>query len=346
MGSEGAGLSRAVRIGILLAAVAGAGLATLSYLRYEAAHPSTDNGYVDTNIVEIVPQVSGPIVDLAVVDNQPVKIGDLIFQIDPRRFQIAVDNARAQLDKTGQNVSAQVDAVTSAEAELEHAQAGLRLAEVQFQRVQPLAKQGALPLQDLDKAQAQLDGARAALRHAESELEKARDQLGDIGDDNADTRMAIAVLENAQLQLSYTEVRSPVNGFVTQLMLSQGSYAQAGQSSLSVVDSDAWRIVAYMREDELHGITPGQSVRIFLPAYPGVRFVGVVQGLGWGIEVQDGALGADGLPSIDQTVNWVRLAQRFAVRITLLEQDPAYPLRKGMRASIRIDKDGSERPAS
>jgi multidrug efflux system membrane fusion protein len=326
-----------VRRTVIGLAFAAATVVAVIYLRYEDSHPSTDDAHVDVSIVEIVPQVSGPIVDLLVEDNQAVEAGDVLFRIDPRPFQIAVDNARAAVDKTGQSVSGQVDSVASAEAQVERAQAALRLAEVQFQRIEPLAKQGALPLQDRDKAQAQLDGARSSLSKAKSQLKKAEDELGESGEQNADTRIAVADLENALLQLSYTEVKAPVNGFVTQLELSLGSYASAGNSLLSLVNSDSWRIVAYMREDQLAGIEPGQRTRIYLPAYPKVRFDGVVQGIGWGIELQDGAIGADGLPSVNPTVDWVRLAQRFPVRIALVQPDAAYPLRKGMTATIRIE---------
>jgi multidrug efflux system membrane fusion protein len=267
-----------------------------------------------------------------------VEAGELLFEIDPRPFKIAVDNARAQVDKTGQSVSGQIDDVASAEATVARAEASLRLAEVQYRRIQPLAKRGALPLQDRDKAQAQLDSARSGLRKAESELKKTKDQLGSLGADNADTRVAIAQLENAQLQLSYTKVVAPVNGFVTQLELTIGSCARAGDALLSFVDRESWRIVAYMRESKLQGVEVGQPVRVYLPAYPDIRWKGVVQGIGWGIEQQDGALGADGLPSIEPTVDWVRLAQRFPVRISLVDPDPAYPLRKGMSATVRIDK--------
>ena len=323
--------------GIALALAVAVGL-TMTYLRYEDAHPSTDDGYVTADIVQIVSQVSGPITRIGVQDNQSVKAGDLLFEIDPRPFQIDVDNARAQLDKTGQSVSGQVDSVTSADAQLDRARASLRLAEVQFRRIEPLAKRGALPMQDRDKAQARLDEARSSVRGAEAQLSKAKDELGSIGAKNADTRIAIAQLENAQLQLSYTKIIAPVDGLVTQLQLSPGSYAQTGQQMLALINADSWRVIAYMREDTLHGIEPGQPARIFLPAYRDVRFEGVVQGIGWGIEQQDGAIGSDGLPSVNPTVDWVRLAQRFPVRITLTEIDDAHPLRKGMSATVRIDK--------
>ncbi len=325
------------RIAIVAFSIAVAALLGALYYRHDVRYPSTDNAYVDADVVEIVAQVSGPLVNLAVSDNQAVEAGDLLFEIDPRPFEIAVERAKAEVDKTGQNVSAQSDAVVSAEAEFRRAQAALRLAEVQFRRVAPLAKQGAVPYQDFDKAQAQLDAARSGLQNAQAQVSRAQNELGEMGADNADARMALAQLESAQLQLSYCRVTAPVNGYVTNLTLSPGSYANAGVPILSLVDTDSWRVVGYLKETQLRRIQAGQPTRVYLPAYPGVRFEGRVQGIGWGIQQQDGATGADGLPSVSPTVDWVRMAQRFPVRITLLDRDPAHPLRKGMRASVRID---------
>ena len=155
----------------------------------------------------------------------------------------------------------------------------------------------------------------------------------------ADIRAAVAQLENVELQLSYATARAPVNGLVTDLDLSPGSYASVGSPMLSLVNTDSWRVVAYFKETQLERIRPGQPASVYLPAYPDARFEGSVQGIGWGVEQQDGdgARGPSGVPSVTPTVDWVRMAQRFPVRITLAGDDPEHPLRKGMRATVRID---------
>ena len=332
-------MGAALRNGIIVAVVAVAVVLAALYYRYARAHPSTDDAYVDADIVAITPQVAGPVVSLPIRDNQRVEVGDLLFEIDPRPFRIAVEKARAELERTGQNVSALADDVASAEAHLDQARANLRLAETQWQRIEPLSKIGAVPFQDRDKAQAGLDEARSEVADTQAQLTKARHELGESGDDNADVRAALAELESAELQLSYTLVVAPVNGFVTDLTLSPGSYANVGSPLLSLVNIDSWRVVAYLKETQLRAIEPNQSARVYLPAYPGVRFDGHVQGIGWGVEQQDsdGARGPSGVPEVSPTVDWVRMAQRFPVRITLLDRDPSHPLRKGMRASVRID---------
>jgi multidrug resistance efflux pump len=334
------------RIGIIVLTVALAGILTVFYYRHAERYPSTDDAYVDADVVGIVAQVAGPIVNLPTVDNQAVRTGDLLFEIDPRPFRIAVEKARADLEKTGQNVSALADDVASAEAQVQEAQASLRLAQTQWKRVEPLAKIGALPFQDRDKAQAQLDDARAGLADAQAGLTKAQHHLGESGEDNADVRAAIAQLEYAELQLSYTRVIAPANGYVTDLTLSLGSYANVGSAMLSLVNTDSWRVVAYMKETQLRHLQSAQPTRVYLPAYPGVRFEGLVQGIGWGVEQQDneGQRGPDGVPTVNPTVDWVRMAQRFPVRIALVDPDSAHPLRKGMRAVVRVDASENTAP--
>jgi multidrug resistance efflux pump len=332
-------MKRGQRNAIIAASVVFAAVLAALVFRHTERYPTTDDAYVDADVVGIVAQVAGPIVKLPVADNQAVRAGELLFEIDPRPFRIEVDQARAELDRTGFDVTALADAVTSAEAGVRYSKAQLRLAETQWRRVEPLSEIGAVPFQDRDKAQASLDGARAGLENATAELAQARANLGEADANNPDIRAAVARLENAELELSYATVAAPVNGYVTDLDLSPGSYASVGSPMLSLVNTDSWRVVAYYKETQLESIRPGQPAAVYLPAYPGVHFEGSVQGIGWGVEQQegDGARGPSGVPSVTPTVDWVRMAQRFPVRITLPDTDPDHPLRKGMRATVRID---------
>ena len=335
-------MSRKVRIAIIVGTVVLVAILTVPLIRHYEVYPTTDDAYVDANVVGIVARVAGPIVNLPIVDNQPVGAGDVLFQIDPRPFQFQVDGVRADLDQTGQNITALTDEVTNAEAGVRSAKATLQLAEVQWQRVEPLAKIGALANQDRDQALASLDGAQAGLDSARAVLAQARAELGRADADNPEIRAAVAQLEDAELQLSFATIVAPVNGLVTDLTVSPGSYANVGSPLVSLVDTDSWRVTAYYKETQLARIHPGQPAAVYLPAYPGIRFEGSVQGIGWGVEQQggDGARGADGVPTVDPTVDWVRMSQRFPVRITIADSDPEHPLRKGMRATVRIDTTG------
>ena len=307
-------MPRSVRFGIVAAVIAVAVVLGALALRHTERYPTTDDAYVDADVVGMVAQVAGPIVNLPIEDNQGVRAGDLLFEIDPRPFRIAVEKARAELDRTGQDVSALADAVSTAEAEVRYRQAQLRLAQTQWRRIEPLSKIGAVPFQDRDKAVAALDETRAAVANADGKLAQALDNLGEANENNPDIRASVAQLEYAELQLSYATVPAPVNGYVTDLTLSLGSYANVGSPMLSLVDTDSWRVVAYYKETQLRRIRPGQRASVYLPAYPDARFEGRVQGIGWGVEQQggDGQRGPDGVPTVDPTVDWVRMAQRFA----------------------------------
>ena len=179
-------MNRARRIGIIALSIAVAAILAALYSRHARLYPSTDDAYVDADVVAVVAQVAGPIVNLPIEDNQAVRAGDLLFEIDPRPFLIAVEKAKAELDKTGQNVSALADEVVSAEARVQEARANLRLAQTQWKRIEPLSKLGAVPFQDRDKARAGLDDARSGLAGAQAQLTKARHELGASGEDNAD----------------------------------------------------------------------------------------------------------------------------------------------------------------
>ena len=189
-------MKRGQRNAIIAASLVFAAVLAALLLRQSERYPATDDAYVDADVVGIVAQVAGPIVKLPVADNQAVRAGELLFEIDPRPFRIEVEQARAELDRTGLDVTALADAVTSAEAGVRYAEAQLRLAETQWRRVEPLSKIGAVPFQDRDKAQAALDGARAGLENAEAELAQARANLGEADANNPDIRAAVAQLHD------------------------------------------------------------------------------------------------------------------------------------------------------
>jgi len=335
-------MDRKVRIAIIVATFAIAAVLTIPVFRHRVHYPTTDDGYVDASVVGIAAQVAGPIVQLPITDNQSVRAGDLLFQIDPRPFEIAVDQARAELDETGQDISVLADKVMSAEAGVRYAEAALRLAETQWKRIGPLADIGAVSYLDRDRAQASLDGARAALDNAKAALAQARDDLGTADSENPEIRAALSRLEYAELQLGYSRVTAPVNGLVTDLDVSPGTYVGVGNPIVALINTDSWRVVGYFKETQLARIRPGQAAVVYLPAYSGVRFEGTVQGIGWGVEQQggDGSRGASGVPNVQPTVDWVRMAQRFPVWITIANDDPEHPSRKGMRATVRIDTTG------
>ena len=148
-------------------------------------------------------------------------------------------------------------------------------------------------------------------------------------------RAAQEEIEDAQLNYDYCFVRAPLDGYVTNLNISAGQYANMGQPVLTLVDNRNWYVLAYFREDLLDRIRPGMRAQVSLLSYPDTRFQGEVEGIGWGLFQENGAT-VGGLPNVEETLNWVRLNQRFPVRILLKGGDAAHPFRMGQTAVVTI----------
>ena len=255
--------------------------------------PWTRDGHVRAQVIKITPRVSGPIVDLPIHDNQKVQKGDLLFRIDPRTYELAVEQA---------------------EAKLKQAQASELVKQDQATRGQELYKKdrGAISQQALVRKKNDLLVARANVQVAQSNLDKAR------------------------LDLEFTEVRAPVDGYVTNLLLRYGSQTVANQPALALIDSDSFWVHGYFKETQVEYIRKDNKAVINLMTYPDAPLEGVVDSMGWGIAQQDGAPAADLLPSINPSFDWIRLAQRIPVRIRLTHIPDEVDLRVGTSASVFI----------
>jgi multidrug resistance efflux pump len=332
--------------------LAGMALAVFFYARHYARYPRTDNAYVQADLVRSAPRVSGPIVQLLVRDNQRVKRGELLIQIDPEDFQVRVEEQRAQLALSEAQEDQAKAAIEQAQACVQEndqrvraAQASAERTSRDFSRATALMNSAAKAIsqQDLDAARASadsasanLDAAKAAERSARAAVQAAQANLEAV---QAQRRRAAAALRDAELQLSYTRILAPLDGWVTNVNLPPGNYLTAGQSPLTLVADHTWRVLAYYKETVTGQIRPGQPVKVRLFPFPDKVFEGVVEGIGWGIFQADGTASAATvqLPDISPTVNWVRLAQRFPVRINIPHEDPARPFRIGQTAVVEID---------
>src|ERR1700761_8326945 len=282
------------RIFNLLVTLIVVGLAAWSawvlYQRY-INDPWTRDSQVRANIVGIAPRVSGPIVRVAVRDNQQIKIGDLLFEIDPTDFTAQLNVASGQ--------------VLDSEANLKQRQQDL-------ERQSELYRNHVVAEQDFQNAEDNFSAAQAQLVSAKANLELAR------------------------LNLSYTKVFAPVDGYVTNMNTSEGTYVTAGKQLLALVDTSSFWIAAYFKETQLPHVEIGQIANLTIMGYR-QPFQGVVRSIGWGVFVQDGS-GSDAtglLPSISQTVDWVRLPQRFPVRIEP-SGTPPIALRIGQTVSVAL----------
>ena len=299
--------------------------------------PYTDQARVRSFIVPISPRISGPVVKVAVKNNQVVKSGDLLAQIDPRDFEIAVESAKADVDATGQTLGVETASIKSAAASLADEVAQLERARQDFERVNRIKNldPGAVAKSELDRVTSALAQAESQVAGAEAELEKARQKLGKRGKDNPKMRAAVAALEKAQLDLARTTIYAPSDGGITNLDLDIGHYAQAGQPLMTFITFTAVWVQANMRENSIGRIKAGNTVDIVLDVAPGRIFKGEVVSVGYGVD--DGQKNAKGsLPTIEAKSGWLRDAQRFPVIIKFADEK-AYGLRRpGAQADVVI----------
>jgi membrane fusion protein, multidrug efflux system len=322
--------------GLLIVAGAITSGAFVAHLYY--VYPRTDDAYVRANVVGVAPHVSGPIVQLPVQDNQHVKEGQLLFLVDPRPYQSAVDKAEANLALTNLQIRALDAAIRSAGARQAQLQADVAYDKQYLDRVLPLLSRHFITANDVFSARARLEAAQAAVDSARSEVAKAQNELGQFGSVNARRKAAEALLYDANLNVQYCYVRAPFDGYVTNLNIAVGQYANEGREVVSLVDNRTWYVLANFRENFLGHIRPNMTAELYLLSYPNKRFHGRVQGVGWALYQGNGA-SVQGLPQVDETLNWVRLSQRFPVRIVLEDPEPASPFRMGTTAVVTIKGD-------
>ena len=298
-------------------------------------YPRTDDAYVRANSVGIAPHVSGPIVELPIVDNQYVKQGDLLFVVDPRPYQSVLDATTAKLQLTDLEIQALQDSIRTAEADQIRLEADASYAKQYLDRIEPLLAKHFVTANDVFNARSRVNAASAAVEAARSDVRKARNQLGQFGDINARRKAAEAAVYDAKLNVGYCSVRAPFNGYVTNLNIAVGQYANEGRQVVSLIDDRKWYVIANFRETFLSHIQPGMKADVFVLAYPNKRFRGRVQGVGWALFQSNGAT-VEGLPQVEETLNWVRLSQRFPVRIVLEDRDKKFPFRMGATAVVTI----------
>lgn len=328
------------------------------------ANPWTRDGKVQANVVQIASRVSGPIVNLNIKDNQFVNAGDILFEIDPRTYQAAYDQARAQLDQTGGNVAGlekQIEAlrasVRAAEASVRQAKSGIAQleptianAKAEYDRQDEMLKRNATSVKALQQAEANyqvsvqqkvaaeagLNQAYAGLAQSKASLAQAEAQLVALGENNPQLRTSIAALRQAELNLEFTKVIAPVDGFITNLSLQIGSQAVANQAVLALVDVNSFWITGYFKETSVAKIKSSNKAVVTLMSYQDTPVDGIVESIGWGIAQSDGSTGYQLLPNVSPTFEWIRLAQRVPVKIKLLNKPEDVQLRVGTTASIMI----------
>jgi membrane fusion protein (multidrug efflux system) len=301
------------------------------FWRQSKAFVSTDNAYVNADRIELAAQVSGPITAIHIQDQQPVKKGDVLLEIDPQPYQIAVDAAEAQLDLAYQTTSQDKAAVAAARAQIEQRTAELTNAQSNEKRAKELTEQKLISKQLADTAMTEARTAEAAVSAANANLQQALSALGKAGASNATVRAAAAKVAQARLDLERTRITAPADGLIANFELRPGSTVQAGVPIFTIIgDSNYW-VDANFKETELARIRPGQKARIVVDMYKKHEFRGEVESLSGGAG-QAFSL----LPAQNATGNWVKVTQRVPVRVRVLDADPRFPLRIGTTATVRV----------
>jgi multidrug efflux system membrane fusion protein len=368
---------------ILIGVVAAATIFFLLTVYQVDRHPRTDDANVWANFIEIAPEVSGRLVQLPVKDNAFVKTGGLLFVIDPRPYEYALQQALADqelleqqiiderrkiaaqnsaveaagaavhVSKTGiQTASSSIDlskaAVSRAQAAEAAAEAKLKYATNDLNRIQPLLQKQYVTVDQVDQAntavsiaQGNYDESHAALAQAQASLDEAvlrHEQAGNtavesqarLGQavhtiDRVETLLAqrpakAAKVDSARLDLERTRVPAPFDAYVTSMNISLGAYAHPGTPLFTLIDTRNWYVIANYRESKLKNIHIGSPVDVYVMAHPDRRFEGHVESIGYGVFPEDGKI-AGGLPSIERTLNWVHLSARFPVRVHIDNPD-------------------------
>ena len=352
------------RLAIALAVIAAAFL--LWYFLIGRNHVSTDNAYVNAEMAQVTPLISGQVTAVNVKDTQAVKRGDILVQLDPTNARIAVAQAEADLAEarrrfrqtvaTSSALSAQVAArgadISQAQAQLASAQAEFDKARIDLQRRQALAESGAVSGDELTSArkahaaaQAALASARASVAQAQSTRASAQGELaanealvrGSSEDTDPGVLAAKAKLEAAQLDLDRTVIRAPIDGVVAKRQVQLGQRVTQGSPIMAIVPLKQVYVDANFKERQLERVRVGMPAKVTADIYGGsVVYHGKVAGL-------SGATGASMalIPAQNATGNWIKVVQRLPVRIELDPRElEAHPLRVGLSTEVEIDLSG------
>lgn len=316
---------------ILLAAAGAA-----AYLADEP-YVSTDDAFVRAAKYSINARVSGQVVEIAVASNQRVRKGQLLFRIDPRPYQIAVEQAEADLEKAGLEIDALKTKYRQQLAELQSAKHSASFDEHEYGRKKALSASGFAPKAVLERAATDVQIAHQNIAAMEQQI--ATTVVALYGDPNIEAarhpivRAAEARLERTRLNLSYAEVRAPDDGIVAKVDdLQVGDYVNPGAAVFSLLSSRQIWIEANFRETGLTHMRPGQAATIDVDTYPDATFNAHVASMSPGTG-SDFAV----LPPENATGNWVKVVQRLTVRLELDDVDPDRPLFSGISVVARVD---------
>jgi membrane fusion protein (multidrug efflux system) len=295
---------------------------------------STDNAYVQQDMVSVAPEVQGIVTEVFVHENQQVHRGDLLFRIDPRPFRIALANAEAQIAAASVQVNQLQARAAGTGADISGARDNLAYQQREFARLDELMRQGWITRTRYDEQRHNLEEARERLANAQADAVTARSALSGGGTaDQPALQAARVAREQALLNLSRTEVRAPADGTISQTdRLQVGNAVVTGVPVVTIVRSATTYVEANYKETDLANMYVGQPVEITIDAYPGVTLHGRVASIGAGTGSQFSVL-----PAQNASGNWVKVRQRVPVRIAIESNPGGRPLLAGLSADVTVD---------
>ena len=313
-------------LGVAIVAIAGGW-----YWHESSLYQETENAYVNARVVQVSSLVMGQVVSVPVTENQHVHKGDVLFELDRRPFEAALVEAEGKLRQAEQGTRQDRSDVLAAQADAARQSADLANAEANLERTEQLVRQNFMSKQARDDARARVDAARAALAAAQARVEKARAALTTSGGATPAVRVAQAEVEKARLDLEHTVMRAPEDGWVTRFDLAAGTVVTPGNPLFAIVVEGTFWVDANFKETELRGVTPGRPATIVVDMYPAHTFHGRVESLAGGTGAAFSLL-----PAQNANGNWVKVAQRIPVKISVADPDPAFPLRVGATATVKV----------
>ena len=387
---------RNLRIGILAATL----LSGLLVIWVVNQYPRTDTAVVFANYIGIAPQVDGPITHFYVRDNQFVKSGELLFEIDDRPYRYTLERAKSDrqmlegqivdltrtiaAQESGISVSqanthsAQADLsryaadVDQAKADVANSEQGVARAKAEWlyannnlHRVEPLLAKQFVTVDQVDRArtdevaraqalkqaesqfklsqarllsaQAEYERAKAVVLQSQAQLEQSRHAVNTMEPLIAQRGARQAAVQTAEYNFNNCKIYAPFDARVTNLILSEGAYAHAGQQVFTLIDARTWWAIGNFRETQLKHIAPGMKADVYVLSRPTVRLNGIVDSVGFGVTPASDVITnlGNGLPDVERTLNWVHLASRYPVRVRITDR-PNDSLRLGESTVIVI----------
>lgn len=301
----------------------------VAYRYFAYYYTRSNDAYVSANIINMAALVAGPITKIYVYENQAVKKGQKLIEIDSTPYKYAMNKALADLNTAKINYKNKKLAIKIAQEKLKQYQTMVDLSRDHYARFSKLQQKGDIAEIQLINIEAKIKKQQAMVRAAIKELQKTK-----LNFDDNQVQAAKAVYNKARYLYTHTAVLAPSDGYITNFNLRHGQYIKVGQGLFALVESKHWWVVTRYRETAIRLIKPGDKAKIMLDMYPGKVFHGHVGSIGWGINrVQAGKVAPSTLAYLEATEYWIKIAQRFPVRIEFDEINPAYPLRIGASAT-------------